>query len=273
VTFLLLPVAFAQATDDPDADGANALQSLAEAFKDGRTVEQIKKDNVLIRAAARGNLEGVRKALQDGALINSRYVDSRAFLDEGQSGFTALMFAIRNKRMDVIKMLIEKKADLEVRHYTEGYTAMYLAVAEDEKEIIELLVKAGAKQDPGKIRLAREMIAAACKGFKDGPHEPFPPAPGGPTGDTLKYPDIAAVLKRGGDVNAADPMGYTALMYAANLGLVGNVKTLLARGADASRKSLTGETALTLAAEDNPDFHAAERREVVRILKEHLKRR
>ena len=69
-----------------------------------------------------------------------------------------------------------------------------------------------------------------AKGLISQPNEPFPPYPGGPTGDTSNYPDILAVLKKGADVNMPNPKGYTVLMYAANLGLVENVKTLLANG-------------------------------------------
>jgi uncharacterized protein len=266
---LLLPgAAISQGERNPDGSDV-MLKSLAEDFKDKRTLEQIKKDNVLIRAAAKGDLEAIRKALNSGALINSRYIDGHAFLDPGESGLTALMFAVLNKRTEAIKLLIENKAGLEIKEY-EGQTALDLAVYGDQNEAIDLLVKAGAKQDPVKIRLYRDLFDAACKGFKSNPHEPFPPNPGGPIGDASKAPDIVAVLKRGADVNKPDSRGYTALMYAANLGLVENVKTLLANGADATLKSPDGETALSLAETEAPLFHVEERRQVVKVLKEHL---
>src|SRR5579871_31965 len=124
---LLIPAsAISQEKRDPDGND-DALKSLAEAFKDTRTVEQIRKDNALIRAAAQGDLEGIRAALKNGALINSRYIDGHAFLDPGESGYTALMFAILNKRKEAVKLLIENKADLEVKDYL-GYTALDWAV-------------------------------------------------------------------------------------------------------------------------------------------------
>jgi uncharacterized protein len=265
---LLLPApAISQEKRNPDGSD-DILKGLAEAFKDKRTLEQIKKDNVLIRAAAEGDLEAMRKALKSGALINSRYIDGHAFLDPGESGHTALMFAVRNKRTDAIKLLIENKADLEVKH--DGYTALEFAVFCDQNEAINLLVKAGAKQDPIKIRHWRDLLDAACKGFKWDSHEPFPPNPGGPLGDMSKAPNIVDVLKRGADVNMTDRKGYTALMYAANLGLIENVKILLANGADATLKSADGETALSLAESDAPEFRVEQRRQVVKVLKEHL---
>ena len=285
--FFFLP-AFASSQEERDPNGSESiLKELAKAFKDNRTVEQIKKDNALIRAAAKGDVDAIRKALKNGARINSRYIDGYAFLDEGESGYTALMFAVLNKRTDAIKLLIENKPDLEVKHH-EGWTALYLAVTGDNKEAEDLLVKAGAKQDPAKIRLAHELIRAACKGFKLRDGEGFPPYPGGfsdgPPGPVLrelsKKPlpadqlgdpsDIVKVLDKKADINMADPKGYTPLMYAANLGLVENVKMLLSKGADATLKSTNGDTALSLAEREDSKFRLEERRQVVKVLTEHL---
>jgi hypothetical protein len=287
---LFLP-AFASAQANRDPDGSeDILKEVAKAFKDDRTVEQIKKDNALIRAAAKGDAHAIRKALKDGARINSRYIDGYAFLDEGESGYTALMFAVLNKRTDAIKLLIENKPSLEIKHH-EGWTALYLAVTRDNKEAVDMLVKAGAKQDPTKIRLAHELIRAACKGFKLRDGEAFPPYPGGfsdgPPGPSLRKlsnkplpadqlgdpSDIVKVLDKKADINMPNPKGYTALMYAANLGLVENVKTLLAKGADATLKSADGETALSLAEPEDPLFRLQQRRRVVKVLKEHLAKR
>ena len=70
-------------------------------------------------------------------------------------------------------------------------------------------------------------------------------------------------------MNLPDPWGSTALMYAASLGLVKNVKTLLANGADATLKTDDGWTALSFA-EAEHRFRVEERQEVAKILKEHL---
>jgi hypothetical protein len=284
---LFLP-ALASAQEKRDPDGPESiLKEIAKAFKDDRTVEQIKKDNALIRAAAKGDANAIRKALKDGARINSRYIDGYAFLDEGESGYTALMFAVLNKRTDAIKLLIENKSDIEVKNY-EGCTALYLAVTGDNTEAVDMLVSAGAKQDPTKIRLAHKLIRAACKGFKLRDGEGFPPYPGGfsdePPGSVLrelsKKPlpadqlgdpsDIIKLLDKKADINMPDPKGYTPLMYAANLGLVENVKTLLAKGADATLKSADGESALSLAEREGSMFRLEERRQVVKVLKEHV---
>lgn len=252
------------------ADGPDRfLMDFAETLlNDHRSIEQIKQDNATILAAAKGDTEAVRKALKNGSRINARLVDNGELGGPGDTGYTALMFAVLKERTDVIKLLIDNNADLEVKHL-EGWTALYLAVERDRKEAVDLLVKAGAKQDPAKIRLSLELLDAACKGFDPRSYGRHPPYPGGPDGDTSKFPDVVAVLNKGANVNMPNPKGYTPLMFAANLGLVENVSTLLAHGADAALKSTDGETALSLADRDIQGFAVEERRQVVKILKDH----
>ena len=132
-----------------------------------------------------------------------------------------------------------------------------------------LLVDAGAKGDPKKIRLERELVRAACKGYKMADWEGFPPYPGAPDNlDTA--PELKEVLKQGADVNALGPDGHTALMYAANLGLIDNVRVLLAAGADAEIRSKQGATALSLTEQANEHFRPAARREVANLLRENI---
>jgi hypothetical protein len=113
------------------------------------------------------------------------------------------------------------------------------------------------------------LIRAACRGFKIREGEGYPPYPGS-IGDPEKAPEITDVLKRGADVNAADPRGFTALMIAANLGLVENVNVLLAHGADVKLKAKEGESALSLAEQPDSSVARVERRQVVELLRAHL---
>ena len=265
---ILVLVAFAVSQKGGDPDGSEEIiKALAKGYKDERTIDQIKKDNALIRAAQEGDAGAVREAIKNGALVNSRYLDGHAFLDAGVSGYTALMRASLAGHEDVVQILIDAKADLELDR--RGRTSLYLAVTAEKEPVVSLLVKAGAKGDPRQIRLAYDLIRAACKGFKMREGEGYPLYPGCAKG-AENAPDITEVLKRGADVNAANPEGYTALMYSANLGLVENVKILLAHGADATLKSKDGDTALSLTEDRESSVARAERRQVVKILKAHL---
>jgi RNA polymerase sigma factor (sigma-70 family) len=255
---------------DPDGFDEAFIKSMAEAYKDKRTIEQIRKDNALIRAAGDGDREAVRKALKAGARINSYYIDGYAAFGSDGSGYTALMFAGDEGHADVVKLLIECHVDLNIRCVNpryEGETALYRAVVRDKNAVVDLLVKAGAKGTPKEIRLGLDLRRAACRGFKLRKGEGYPNYPGNAGGD--KALEIAEVLKRGADINAADPQGYTPLMYAANLGLVENVKTLLAYGANATLTTRYGVTALSIAEEES-SYARADRRQVVELLKAHL---
>ncbi len=106
--------------------------------------------------------------------------------------------------------------------------------------------------------------------MREGEGYPFYP---GCFGDPLHAPEIADVLRRGADVNAADPQGYTALMYAANLGLVEHVETLLAAGADPALRTKQGETAISLAARPDSSVARQERLLAVTALKAHQARK
>jgi S1-C subfamily serine protease len=178
--------------------------------------------------------------------------------------------------VEIVKLLIEAKADVSLkcinpRH--DGETALYRAVLEDKATIVDLLVKAGAKGDPKEIRLGIEMRRAACQGFKFKEGQGYPNYPGNAGGEGALT--IAEVLKMGADINAQDPKGYTPLMYAANLGLVENVKTLLAHGADPMLETYAGGTcnggvtALSLA-EAESSYAPAERLQVVALLRAYL---
>jgi ankyrin repeat protein len=100
------------------------------------------------------------------------------------------------------------------------------------------------------------------------PGEGYVPYPG-VVRDLEGAPEIADVLAQGADVNWPAPEGYTALMFAANVGLVENVKTLLAHGADAAIKAKNGATALSMA-ERESSVNREERQQIVELLKEHL---
>jgi hypothetical protein len=241
-----------KADPNPDLKVLDAIKDQAEFYKDKRSIDQILQDNAFIRAAGRGQIDDVRKALKAGARINSYYLDGCIAFGDDASGSTALMWAVLGGHVDVVRLLIEEKADLnlpDISGRNGGETALYLAVVRDKEKITDLLVGAGARGNPKEIRLGIELRRAACRGFTIKEGEGYPPYPGSLKAG--KGASIEDLLKQGADVNSADPTGYTPLMYAANLGLVENVKTLLANGADPTRKSRSGSTAFSLTQQES----------------------
>lgn len=164
-----------------------------DLYKDKRTVEQMLKDNALIRAAGNGDVKAVRKALNAGALVNSYYIDGCAAFGSDSSGYTALMGATSQ---EVVKLLIAEKADVNLKcinPWDDGETALYRAVVRNKEAIVELLAKAGAKGDPKQIRLGIEMRRAACQGFKLKEGQGYPNYPGRGGDSSLT---IAEALKK-----------------------------------------------------------------------------
>jgi ankyrin repeat protein len=182
-------------------------------------------------------------------------------------GFTALISASWQGHLEVVRLLIENGVDLSLDR--KGETALRMAVLGSREPVVRLLVEVGAAGDPVQIRLSQELHRAACQGAPNmGMTEGNPLYPGVVTYPE-NVPDLQDVLRRGADVNRADGEGYTALMYVANLGLVENVRTLLANGADATLRSREGETALSLA--ERPGlFNREGRRQVFELLQRHL---
>ena len=61
------------------------------------------------------------------------------------TGWTALMFASSNVKLDLVKYLISKKANVHLKA-KDGTTALSLAMKEKNNEIIKILKAKGAKE-------------------------------------------------------------------------------------------------------------------------------
>jgi hypothetical protein len=261
-------------TSDGRADAKNsrapetpATESHAGVTQEKRSKAEIDKDNELIDAVDARDIEKCRQLLETGANVSGRYVDYDAFLSAGRTGYTPLMRAAIGGHLDIAKLLLDHQAAVDDDR--SGRTAMYFAVVGGHSQIVDLLTAGGASEDPKSIKLSRESIRAACRGFEMGPGEGYPLYPGA-TRDLEDAAPIAEVLNQGADVNCTDPEGYTPLMYAANLGLLDNVKILLDRGAEATLKNKHGETALSLTARPDSSVNREERQQVVELLQQHL---
>src|SRR5262245_47990396 len=84
--------AHSQMKEDPDGFDEEAIKSMAKLYNDRRPLEQIRKDNALIRAAGKGDLKAVRGTLKMGAQVNAYYIDGFAAFGSDGSGYTALMW-------------------------------------------------------------------------------------------------------------------------------------------------------------------------------------
>lgn len=76
--------------------------------------------------------------LAKGANINAQLTDPEA------TGWTALMFACSNGKTDLVKYLLSKKADINLKA-KDGSTALSLATKKKNEEIVKILKAKGAK--------------------------------------------------------------------------------------------------------------------------------
>jgi hypothetical protein len=101
------------------------------------------KADQLQDAARKGDAAAVRKLLDEGVDVNTKF----------RYGATALFFACDHGHVDVVKVLLDKGADLTVKDSFYGFTPLMLSVSPAQKrrpehtEIAKLLISKGA---PGK---------------------------------------------------------------------------------------------------------------------------
>jgi ankyrin repeat protein len=164
--------------------------------------------------------------------------------DRNDRGYTALHDAVVRGDSQRIAALASRGADVNAQIRSDepfssewGATPLHLAARDGRPEIVETLIKAGAKVEAVDDRGATPMHWAAA------------------------HPGIAVALaSHGANVNAADRAGRTPLHWAANLGKAESVQTLIGQGASVNVQDLAGETPLHLAA------RLGEARSVARLL-------
>src|SRR5262245_8708625 len=89
-------------------------------------------------AIARNNLAALRKLVRDSAAANAT-----------EDGLTLLMVCALDEFVDasLVQFLIDQGADVDAVESGEKYTALHFAARDQRREIVETLLKAGAKVD------------------------------------------------------------------------------------------------------------------------------
>ena len=181
----------------------------------------------LYSATIQADIEGIKKALAEGADINR----------QSENGYTALMWAStysnRSPYDEVAEFLINAGADVNISA-KDGTTAI-LDAAESSEEITKLLIEKGAdinaRRDDGR-GIFTSVIFGILMGTVD-----------------LEFAEF--ILSKGGDVNEAatsgDVQGWAPIHYAVSNGNEELVTFLVKNGADVNAKTADGKTALSLA--------------------------
>ena len=143
-----------------------------------------------------------------------------------------LVDAVVRGDLAAVRRLIGEKNDVNAAR-VDGMTALHAAVHADRLDIVDALLRAGAKAAAADRYGITPLYLACVNGNAD---------------------MVRRLLDSGADPNAADPGGETALMTAARTGAPATLRLLLERGATVdAREPEFGQTALMIAVRENHD--------------------
>ena len=179
----------------------------------------------LLAAIKQGDKEAVKVLLNNKAHSQFTCHDSK-----GTTGITPVMLAAGNGHKEIVAMLIAAGAFINVQD-SDGKTALILAASRGHKDVVKLLLENKANphftyKTKGGANITA-LMTTAFKGYKD---------------------IVEMLINADVDVNAQDSWSYTALMYAATRGHKEIVEVLIDAGADVNVQDSNGWTALNAAA-------------------------
>jgi ankyrin repeat protein len=233
------------------------------------------------------------------AIYNSHWDVAAHLLEKGAdpnlatSGFTPLHLAIQIRRpellqfaapastskldsLDVIKLLLARGADVNAR-MTKGFinlrspldmplvgaTPFFLAAKTADAALMRMLVEVGADPLVATEEKSTPLMAAAGVGYRQGESP-------GTEAEALEAVKLAVEL--GGDVNAANAIGFRALHGAAIRGANSVIEFLVERGARLDAKDRRGRTAYTIAEEGAGDSNQRRQLRSAELLRELMAR-
>lgn len=214
-----------------------------------QATDQNKINDRFLDAAARDDIDALRRVLREGAQINAR----------SSEGETALIRAARESRFITVQCLTENNAslDLQDRH---GRTALFYASQHAHVAMVSLLIGAGAditlddKDGVKPLDIALRNGAPALVALFEQPLKNLlARIPSADTGARLQYRRAPAC--------PPDPHGDTMLTWAAREGQENVIRAMVQSGADVRLRNRAGQTPREVA-------EAAGHRHIVQLLEE-----
>lgn len=112
------------------------------SFENGEEAQK-----VLILAAHSGHLELTRRAIAYGVNIDNALNWNQALMTLLLFGKTAMMVAVEKGHYEMVQLLIEHGANVNIRIRAKGFSPLSLAISHSRPEILGLLLNAGARPD------------------------------------------------------------------------------------------------------------------------------
>jgi ankyrin repeat protein len=142
----------------------------------------------LMQCARTGSLEAVKALLSRGSDANAK---------DQREGDTALMWAVAQKHVGIVRLLLEHKADVHT-HTSNGFTPLLFAAQQGDADSAQMLLNAGADINEATPDGDTPLLIASASG-----HEAF----------------SIFLLEHGANPNLADRNGIVPLHYAIMEGL------------------------------------------------------
>ena len=224
-----------------------------------------------------GNTAVLEKLLKAGADPNTLLTD----------GMTPLMVIARTTNVAAARLLLDHGANVNARESQKNQTALMWAAAQSQPEMVKELVKRGAELN---VRASVNNMSTASynpAGFMDWPaNVSSEPRAGGPLAGgltALLYASregcvecVKAMIAGGVDLNMPDPQGVTALIMATQNLHFDTAAVLIKAGADVNRWDLWGRTPLYMTVDvntlphggraDRPSLDEATGLDIIRML-------
>jgi len=189
-------------------------------------------EDTLFDAARVGDVETVKTLLdKNPELIRS----------SDENGKTALHYAARFGKKDIVELLLANKADINAKN-KDGRTPLHQAAERSDGNLIELLLAHKAEINARDIHGITPLMLAAAEGSWG----------------------VLEVLVNKSDVNVTDDSGSAALHYAAGMGREEVAGLLMKYNADVNAKNNRGETPISTAM-----HHAIQPAKLIALLRQH----
>ena len=223
-----------KANADPSIAKKNGLTPLMSASQNGHSevVSILLKANADPSIAESDGLTPLMIASQSGHKDTvDLLIDARADVNaQANNGLTAIYIASQNGHSEVVSILLKVNADPSIAAESDGCTPLMIASQNGHKDTVDLLIDARADVNAQANNGVTALYIASQNGHSE---------------------VVSILLKTNADPFIADSDGWSPLMIASSMGDIDTVLLLLQYNADINYSTVTGETALSCASDDN----------------------